>query len=197
MNRTATWGLLAAAITTSGCDDSGPTGPDFERSLAPGEYQVLVTGNVERSFEGTGASYVELGTAPFIGFERATLNMMGEAEALNGADFNLCSPAEPATLGFDATTQFTGCPSDPARVTGGFIVQLGAPNEDELDCYGNGYGDKDFEGVLTITAVTGDEIQGETQGSGMCSRHPHSEIEPMRSVAVTVRVRFRAVRQAT
>jgi hypothetical protein len=48
----------------------------------------------------------ELGTAPPIGFEQATLNTVGNAEALDGADFNLCSPAEPATLGFDATTQF-------------------------------------------------------------------------------------------
>jgi hypothetical protein len=173
------------------CGDSEqPTGPDFERELAPGEYQVSVTGDVRRSFEGTGAYWFELSDPALL------LYAMGDADALDGAEFILCAPPSPAaTYEYDAVTEFAGCPSEPGRVAGGFIIQLGAPQADELDCYPNGYGDKDFEGVLTITSVTAEAIEGEARGSGTCSRHPHSEIEPMGSATVSVQVRFRAERE--
>jgi len=193
-------GLLVTSLTFSGCGGTegatGPDGPDFTRELAPGEYQVSVTGALQRSFESTGATYTELGSPPFVGFERAMLSLMGNQDALNGATFNSCVvPVAGASYAFNATTPFAGCPSDPGRVTGGFIVQLGAPQADELDCYANGYGDKAFEGHLTITAMSSSDIQGTAEGSGTCSRHPHSEIAPMGAANVTVRIRFRAVRQ--
>jgi hypothetical protein len=193
--------LFVTAVTFSGCggseDSTGPDGPDFSRELAPGEYQVSVTGAVQRSFESMGATYTELGSPPFVGFERAQLSLMGNQDDLNGAEFNSCAvPVPGATYAFDATTLFAGCPSEPGRVTGGFIVQLGAPQADELDCYGNGYGDKAFEGHLTITAMSSNDIQGTAEGSGTCSRHPHSEIAPMGAANVTVRIRFRAVKEA-
>jgi len=181
----------------SACGDSDQlTSPNFERELGPGEYQVSVTGAVQRSFETTGARSYILGNPPLSGWDRAMLDLMGDSDALDGASFALCSVPSPATYVFDAVTPFAGCPSDPGRVTGGFIVQLGAPQEDELDCYPNSYGDKDFDGVLTITSVTDNEIQGEAQGNGTCNRHPHSEVEPMQPAAVSVRIRFRAVRGA-
>lgn len=200
MQCTTVWAIIAAVATMSACGGTDPSGsdggPDFTRALEPGEYQVKVTGDVERSFEATGARYYELGAPPFSGFDRAELDMMPDTDALNGAAFDLCSaPSQPGTYGFDATTAFAGCPSgDPTRVTGGFIIQLGAPQADELDCYANGYGEKDLDGTLTITAVTESDIQGDVQGSGVCSRHPHSEVEPMQSETVSVRVRFRAVK---
>ncbi len=185
------WILIGLGLVLCvACGDSEqPTGPDFERALAPGEYQVSVTGDVRRSFEGTGAFWLELSDPAVL------IDAMGDAGALDGATFVLCDPVSPATpYDFDAVTEFAGCPSDPGRVAGGFIIQLGAPQADELDCYPNGYGDKDFEGVLTITSVTAEAIEGEAEGSGTCSRHPYSEIEPMGSAAVSVRVRFRAER---
>ncbi len=196
MKCTTIFGFLVTAVTFSACGDTdSPGGPDFERELGPGEYQVSVTGDVQRSFEKTGATYAESGTPPFTGFNRATLYLMGVmGDPLNGAAFDLCSSIQQATYGFDAVTQFPGCPSDASRATGGFIVQLGLPQEDELDCYANGAGDKDFEGVLTITSVTDSDIRGEAQGNGTCSRHPHSEVEPMGQAVVSVRIRFRAVR---
>jgi len=184
--------MVAAAVTVAACGDSNPSGPDFERQLAPGEFQVKVTGDVQRSFEKSEATYQELGTPPFAGFNRAQLEVMDNSGTLNGAEFLLCVPAEAGTYDFDATTEFSGCPSAPGRAMGGFIVQLGAAQSDELDCYGNGYGAKAFEGVLTITSVTAEDVVGEATGTGTCSRHPHSETSPMSSVSVTVRVRFRA-----
>jgi hypothetical protein len=199
MKCTTILGFFVTAVTFSACGTTDPPtspgGPDFERHLGLGEYQVRVTGDVQRSFETTGATYYEIGSPPFSDGNRATLSLMGDPDALNGAAFDLCSvPFQQATYGFDAVTPFAGCPSDPSRATGGFIVQLGAPQEDELDCYANGYGDKDFDGVLTITSVTDSDIQGEAQGSGTCNRHPHSEVEPMQPAAVSVRIRFRAMR---
>jgi hypothetical protein len=194
-------GFLVAA-TLAGCSDDGALtdpengGPDFERELQPGEYQVSVTGDVERGFEATGASWAALGDPPFTGWNRVSFFLMGDPDALDGAAFDLCDvPAPATTYAFDAVTPFSGCPSDPGHGAGGFIVQLGAPQADELDCYPNGYGDKDFAGVLTITAVTTDEIEGEAEGTGTCSRHPHSEIEPMGSASVSIRIRFRAERR--
>ena len=202
MRSAAIIGFLVIAVMFSGCggteDSTGPDGPDFTRELAPGEYQVSVTGAVQRSFESMGATYVELGTPPFEGFERALLSLVGNPDALNGAEFNFCAvPVPQATYAFDATTPFGGCPSDPGpgRVAGGFIVQLGAPQADELDCYPNGYGDKAFEGQLTITAMSSNDVQGTAEGNGTCSRHPHSEIAPMGALTVTTRIRFRAVRE--
>ena len=131
-------------------------------------------------------------------FDRAFLSIWDNTDALNGADFQLCVMAvEGASYRFDAATPFTACPSDPGRAWGGFIVQLGAPQADELDCYPNSYGDKAFEGVLIIASVTASDVQGEANGTGTCSRHPHSEIEPMQSAAVSVRVRFRAVKESS
>jgi hypothetical protein len=199
MKVTTRGGFLVMAACISACSDSNSPasagGPDFDRALGVGEYQVRVTGDVQRSFETTGAVYGELGTPPFSGWDRATFSMMGNPDALNGAAFDLCTvPTAPATYAFDAMTPFAGCPSDPTLAMGGFIVQLGAPQADELDCYPNGSGNKNFHGSLTITAVTGSDIQGEATGTGTCSRHPHSEVGPMRSAAVSVRVRFRASR---
>jgi hypothetical protein len=184
--------VLVAAALIGACGDSG--GPDFERELGPGEYQVSVTGDVQRSFETTGATFYDDQNLP--GWGRTSVYMWDDTDALDGADFHLCAaPVQQATYVFDAVTEPPSCPPEPGHVTGGFIVQLGAaPQQDELDCYPNGYGDKDFEGVLTITSVTANEIEGEAQGDGTCSRHPHSEIEPMRSAAVSVRIRFRAMR---
>ncbi|MBP2670851.1 MAG: hypothetical protein H6Q85_917, partial [candidate division NC10 bacterium] len=131
-------------------------------------------------------------------FDRAFLSIWDNTDALNGADFYLCVMAvEGASYRFDAATPFTACPSDPGRAWGGFIVQLGAPQADELDCYPNSYGDKAFEGMLIIASVTASDVQGEANGTGTCSRHPHSEIEPMQSAAVSVRVRFRAVKESS
>ena len=191
-------GCVAAALTLVACNDnSTPGGPDFGRDLAPGEYQVSVTGDVQRSFESTGATYQEFATPPS-DFDRAFLSIWDNTDALNGADFYLCVMAvEGASYRFDAATPFTACPSDPGRAWGGFIVQLGAPQADELDCYPNSYGDKAFEGVLIIASVTASDVQGEANGTGTCSRHPHSEIEPMQSAAVSVRVRFRAVKESS
>lgn len=187
---------LAAAVLCSGCGSDGqPTGPDFDRQLAPSEYQVRVTGDLHLAVEGTGAAFAVLGTPPFSGWNRAAFHMMGDADALNGAEFNLCFiPSSPGSYSFDAEAPFAGCPSDPTTVAGGFIIQLGAPGLDELDCYPNSYGTKDFQGLLTITTVTAGEIAGEAEGSGICSRHPHSEIEPMTSASVTIRMRFSATR---
>ena len=51
-------GCVAAALTLVACNDnSTPGGPDFGRDLAPGEYQVSVTGDVQRSFESTGVPH--------------------------------------------------------------------------------------------------------------------------------------------
>ncbi len=190
--------LLGLAIAFSACGGSdsptSPSGPDFERALAPGEYQVSVTGDVRRTFEGTGAFWDELGTPPFSGWDRVLLDVLGNPDALNGAAFDLCSVPAPGTFVFDAAIPFGGCPSEVGRVMGGFIVQLGAPQVDELDCYPSGYGTKDFQGVLTIASVTASDIQGEARGDGTCSRHPHSELAPMHSAVVSVRVRFRAAR---
>ena len=47
---------------------------------------------------------------------------MGNAEALNGADFNLCSPAEPATLGFDMKSLGSSGIAAGARSRSGFKV---------------------------------------------------------------------------
>jgi len=180
-------------------EDASPSGAtlDFERELEPGEYQVSVSGDIERGFEGTGASMYELGSPPFTGFSRVLLHMMGNSDALDGASFDLCEvPFAQATYAFAGRSPFTSCPSDSGRAAGGFIFQLGfVPQVDELDCYPNGYGDKGFEGILTITSITATEIEGEAQGQGSCSRHPHSEIEPMGSAVVSARVRFRAVRE--
>lgn len=192
MRRATLCGALAAAVTVAACGDSNPASPDFERQLAPGEYQVMVTGDAQRTFEKSEATYQELGTPPFTGFNRAQLEVMDNSGTLNGAEFLLCVPAQPGTYDFDATTEFAGCPSAPGRAMGGFIVQLGAAGADELDCYANGYGSKNFEGVLTITSVTADDVEGEAEGTGICSRHPHSETTPMDALQVTVRVRFRA-----
>ena len=147
-------GCVAAALTLVACNDnSTPGGPDFGRDLAPGEYQVSVTGDVQRSFESTGATYQEFATPPS-DFDRAFLSIWDNTDALNGADFYLCVMAvEGASYRFDAATPFTACPADPGRAWGGFIVQLGAPQADELDCYPNSYGDKAFEGVLIIASV--------------------------------------------
>lgn len=186
--------FIVTAILISACSDSASPStvpPDFGRDLRPGEYQVSVTGDVRRSFEATGATLTELG-APT---SQMHLYLMGDPDALDGAQFDLCSAPAPGTFVYDAMTAFTGCPADPGRALGGFIVQLGAPQQDELDCYPNGYGNKAFDGVLTITAVTAGDIAGEAQGTGTCSRHPHSETVPMRSAVVSIRVRFRAVRQ--
>lgn len=182
--------MVLGLVLCVACGDSGqPSGPDFERDLEPGEYQVSVTGDVERNFEGTGAFWSELSGPALL------LDAMGNPDALDGATFVLCETLSPeGTYQFDAVTEPWPCPEDPGRAAGGFIVQLGAPQEDELDCYPNGHGDKEFEGVLTLTSVTADEIEGDAQGSGICSRHPHSEMEPMGSAAVSVRVRFRAER---
>lgn len=196
MKHAAMYCALAAAVTVTACSDSNPSGPDFNRQLAAGEYQVQVTGDVQRSFERTGATYTELGTPPFSGFDRATFDIFGNPDALSGAGFDLCVPVQPGSYAFDATTEFAGCPSAPGQATGGFIVQLGAAQADELDCYGNGYGTKNFDGVLTITSVTADDIEGEAEGTGTCSRHPHGEVSPMGSMSVSVHVRFRAARVA-
>ena len=182
---------LVLLIPFFACSDSdqpaGPAGgaiPDFERELGPGEYQVSVTGDVQRSFETMGATFSE-----------TKLYVWDDLDALDGADFYICpAPFKPATYVFDAVTRSTDCQPDPTRVIGGFIVQLGAPKEDELDCYPNSYGDKDFEGVLTFSSVTDSEIHGEAQGEGTCTRHPHSEVEPMHAAVVSIRIRFRAVR---
>ena len=194
--------LLVTAVTFGGCggteDSEVPDGPDFARELAPGEYQVSVSGAVQRSFESTGAFYRELGTPPFENFERVLLSMMGDPDALNGAAFDSCTvPVSGAIYDFDASRPFGGCPSDPGpgRVAGGFIVQLGAQQTDELDCYPNGYGDKAFQGRLTITAMSSSDVQGAAEGNGTCSRHPQSGTAPMSALTVTVRIRFRAVVQ--
>lgn len=191
--------LLVSVLAMAACGDPASPGssgaPDFTRDLQPGEYQVAVTGDVKRSFESTGAEYYELGTPPFSGWDRAVLTMMPDQDALNGAEYSLCAvPSAPATYAFNATTEFAGCPGTPGQAFGGFIVQLGAPQQDELDCYANGYGDKDFDGVLTITAVTASDIEGEAQATGVCSRHPHSETMPMGSETVSIRLRFRAAK---
>ena len=75
------------------------------------------------------------------------------------------------------------------------MIQLGVPQAGVLDCYPNGYGDKDFEGVLTITSVTDGDIRGEAQGDGTCSVHPNNDfIEMLQKRTVSIRMRFRAVR---
>lgn len=199
MKCTTVCGVFAALVTIAGCGNTDPSGGlDFTRQLEPGEYQVLVTGDVKRSFEGTGATYQELGTPPFVGWNRVTLNIFDDVDALDGAAFDLCAvPTQPTVFSFDAATVFPGCPYDnPSMVTGGFVMQLGAAQADELDCYANDYGQKDFDGTLTLVTVTDHELQGEAQGSGVCSRHPHSEVEPMKAATVSVRVRFRAMKTA-
>jgi hypothetical protein len=191
-------GLLAAAATLSACDDnSTPGGPDFGRALEPGEYQVSVTGDVQRSFESTGARYEEFATPPST-FDGTHLRIWDDLDALNGAEFVLCvRPVQGEGYHFDADVWFATCPSDAGNTAGGFIVQLGAPQADELDCSGSSYGDKEFTGTLVISSISGSDIEGEAYGTGTCSRHPHSEIVPMGSENVTVHVRFRAVKQAT
>lgn len=173
-----------------------PAKPDFERALGPGEYQASVTGDITRGVEGTGATMQELGNPPFTGGNRVLLHMGG----YDGASFNLCEvPLPQSAYGFDAQSPFVSCPSDPGpgRAAGGLGFQLGSvPLIDMLDCYPSGYGSRDLTGVLTITSVTADEIEGEVRGSGVCSRHPFSEIRPMGPAVVSVRLRFRAIRTA-
>ena len=86
--------ILIAAATFAGCSDDGALtdpadgGPDFTRELQPGEYQVSVTGEVERAFEATGASWAELGDPPFTGWNRVSFFLMGDSDALDGAGFD-------------------------------------------------------------------------------------------------------------
>jgi hypothetical protein len=199
MKRTTITGCLVTAVVLSACGDNGPPttpgggGPDFERVLAPGDYQVSVGGDFQRAFERTGATFRDYQNGP--GSAVTILYLWDDFDALDGAQFDVCpAPLQRGTYAFDAVTPSTECPLDLARVAGGFIIQLGAPQDDELDCYPNGYGNKSFGGTLAITSVTANEIEGEAQGSGTCSRHPHSEITPMHSADVSVRIRFRAIR---
>ena len=185
--------LLTASATLSACSySSAPGGIDFGRALAPGEYQMSVTGDVQRSFEKVGAAYLQEGTS-----DRVLLWIWDDTDALNGAAFEVCAPVAGATYAFNTTMEMTGCPNG-ATAPGGFVAQLGTePQLDELDCSGNSYGEKNFAGMVTITAITGNEIEGEANGSGKCSRHPHSEITPMGSEEVSIRMRFRAIRDDT
>ena len=190
-------GCLVAAVTFSACGDTdAPGGPDFERELGPGEYQVSVTGDVQRSFETKGATYLEF--PHIVGFERGRLYLWEDTDVFNGlhgAQFDICAAAQQGAYPFDARGGWVGCPTDLSRATGGFIVQLGVPDY-ELDCYPTGTGGEDFEGVLSITSTDSD-IRGEAQGNGTCSLRPRTAVGPVRQAAVSVRMRFRAVRSTS
>jgi hypothetical protein len=188
------FGCFVAAVTFSACGDTeSPGGPDFERELGPGEYQVSVTGDVQRSFETTGATFLEPQFP--VGFEQGTLALYGVGDDYPDAQFELCPTAQQRAYVFDAMLQEARCPSDPRRANGGFMIESRVPQAGVLDCYPNGYGDKDFEGVLTITSVTDSDIRGEAQGDGTCSIHPHEDFESRQTAAVSIRMRFRAVRE--
>lgn len=171
------------------------TEPDFERQLEPGEYQVSVTGDIKRGFEGTGATMYQPGDPPFTGYNRVVAYMMGNSDALDGATFDICEvPLPQGTYVFDVQEPFSSCPSDSGRAAGGFIFQIGVvPQIDELNCYG--WRRDTFAGVLSITSVTASEIEGEAWGEGKCTRDSHSDIGPTGSAVVSARLRFRAIRE--